>query len=277
MDIKEAAPRDRTGFGRSEMDSEKLAGTVKLHQTHLFLCCAERATAWATKSEEVAGSAHAELSAAVQARKDVLGAAKVTLYESCESATDAPGDVLCFPSNGAAFRIRAATNAGADAPAWAAEVAAAVSSPPAERGPEAETAFVFVCAHAKRDKRCGHTGPLLLAQLRTELASLPQRVAVHAVSHVGGHAYAGNVLVFAPRDGKEDARDWYGYVRPDDVPLLVRRIREGVNDAVLWRRWRGAQGMEAEECVACAACHLTEAEGSGKAGGAVPSSSCALS
>ena len=36
MDIEEAAPPDRTGFGRTEMDSEKLAGTVKLHQTHLF-------------------------------------------------------------------------------------------------------------------------------------------------------------------------------------------------------------------------------------------------
>jgi (2Fe-2S) ferredoxin len=39
-------------------------------------------------------------------------------------------------------------------------------------------------------------------------------VTVRATSHVGGHKYAGNLLVYP--EGI-----WYGYVRPDDAARLV--------------------------------------------------------
>ena len=38
---------------------------------------------------------------------------------------------------------------------------------------------------------------------------------MRATSHVGGHKYAGNVIVYP--EGV-----WYGYVRPDDAGRIVR-------------------------------------------------------
>lgn len=75
---------------------------------------------------------------------------------------------------------------------------------------------IFVCVHAARDERCGRCGPPLLSAVREALsASRLKDVTVRATSHVGGHKYAGNVLVYP--EGV-----WYGYVRPDDAGRLVR-------------------------------------------------------
>jgi (2Fe-2S) ferredoxin len=40
-------------------------------------------------------------------------------------------------------------------------------------------------------------------------------VNVRATSHVGGHKYAGNVIIYP-------AGVWYGYVRPEDADRLAR-------------------------------------------------------
>jgi (2Fe-2S) ferredoxin len=81
-------------------------------------------------------------------------------------------------------------------------------------------AYAFVCAHAKRDKRCGVCGPPLIAALRAAAAASGAPLAVRACSHVGGHAYAGNVLVFDRAAGVPRGT-WLGYVAPEDVPAIV--------------------------------------------------------
>jgi (2Fe-2S) ferredoxin len=81
-------------------------------------------------------------------------------------------------------------------------------------------AYAFVCAHARRDKRCGVCGPPLIAALRSAAAQRSTPLAVRACSHVGGHAYAGNVLVFDRADGVPRGT-WLGYVAPEDVPTIV--------------------------------------------------------
>jgi hypothetical protein len=74
---------------------------------------------------------------------------------------------------------------------------------------------VFVCVHRARDERCGSCGPPLLAALEAAVARRGlEDVTVRATSHVGGHKYAGNVIVYP--EGV-----WYGYVRPDDAERLV--------------------------------------------------------
>jgi (2Fe-2S) ferredoxin len=63
-------------------------------------------------------------------------------------------------------------------------------------------------------------------------------VAVHRVSHLGGHEYAGNVVIYP-------GGDWYGYVTPADVPRIIDgHILSG--DLVL-DRWRGRMGLTREE------------------------------
>lgn len=64
---------------------------------------------------------------------------------------------------------------------------------------------VFVCAHGSRDRRCGVCGPVLIEKLKEEIESrgLKNQVFVNACSHIGGHKYAGNVIIYSPApDGK---------------------------------------------------------------------------
>jgi hypothetical protein len=68
---------------------------------------------------------------------------------------------------------------------------------------------VFICAHASRDARCGTCGPPLVAafQAVAKAKGLEDRVHVRACSHIGGHAYAGNVVIYMEREGKVTG-DW---------------------------------------------------------------------
>jgi hypothetical protein len=104
-------------------------------------------------------------------------------------------------------------------------------------------AHIFVCTHRRRDERCGACGPPLFAALQQELAAqgLHDKVSLYQSSHVGGHALAGNVLVYP-------GGDWYGYVAPGDAPRLVERhLKRG---EILADLWRGRMGLTAEEQLA---------------------------
>ncbi|XP_019159935.1 PREDICTED: uncharacterized protein LOC109156537 [Ipomoea nil] len=107
-------------------------------------------------------------------------------------------------------------------------------------------AYVFVCAHNKRDRRCGVCGPALIEKFKEEIEAkgLEEQVSVAACSHIGGHKYPGNVIIFSEVEGKV-AGHWYGYVTPNDVPtLLDQHIGEG---KVIERIWRGQMGLHAEK------------------------------
>lgn len=81
---------------------------------------------------------------------------------------------------------------------------------------------ILVCVHMERDERCGQCGPLVHAAFEESVAErdLDDEITVHRSSHVGGHAFAGNVLVYP--EGV-----WYGYVRPADVDTILDKHLEG--------------------------------------------------
>ena len=58
--------------------------------------------------------------------------------------------------------------------------------------------YVFVCSHGSRDRRCGVCGPALISRFKEEieLHGLQGKVTVSPCSHIGGHKYAGNVIIF---------------------------------------------------------------------------------
>lgn len=120
---------------------------------------------------------------------------------------------------------------------------------------------IFVCTHGTRDCRCGVAGTELLDALRALVdehkrtcaaqGSRPaKRVRVLPISHVGGHKWAANALVYPHGD-------WYGNLRVTDAPLLLRAAlapassRYDLDDLrerlVLWPRWRGRLGMKSLE------------------------------
>lgn len=118
--------------------------------------------------------------------------------------------------------------------------------------------LILTCAHVQRDMRCGYCGSLLHDQIVAEVdkRGLKGKVFTGRVSHVGGHAFAGNVIVYP-----EGA--WYGYVRPADVPRIFdEHIGKG---ALLMDKLRGILGLSKSENAAiaqqAAAEHPTEVVG----------------
>ena len=99
---------------------------------------------------------------------------------------------------------------------------------------------VFVCVHAARDMRSGVAGPPLAEAFQATLKArgLSAQATVRRTSHVGGHKYAGNVLIFP-------SGDWYGYVTPGDV---VRIVDQHIGAGEIVRGlWRGRMGLTPED------------------------------
>jgi (2Fe-2S) ferredoxin len=75
------------------------------------------------------------------------------------------------------------------------------------------------------------------------LRGLGDQVFVSPCSHIGGHKYAGNLIVFSPDSEGKLMGHWYGYVTPDDVPaVLDQHIATG---EIIKRLWRGQMGSPA--------------------------------
>ncbi|CAG8586090.1 8122_t:CDS:2 [Paraglomus brasilianum] len=89
----------------------------------------------------------------------------------------------------------------------------------------ANKAIIFICSHGRRDKRCGVTAPLLrnefekvLKEKKLDVQSKSDGVAVYMSSHVGGHKFAGNIIIY--RDGQGI---WYGRVNPCHCKAIIEK------------------------------------------------------
>ncbi|RXH89352.1 hypothetical protein DVH24_031709 [Malus domestica] len=69
---------------------------------------------------------------------------------------------------------------------------------------------VFVCAHGSRDNRCGVCGPVLIDKFKeeAELRGLTNQVFVTACSHIGGHKYAGNLIIYSLGSDRSISGHW---------------------------------------------------------------------
>ncbi|KAJ3356994.1 hypothetical protein HDU83_009164 [Entophlyctis luteolus] len=88
-------------------------------------------------------------------------------------------------------------------------------------------AMIFVCTHKKRDKRCGVTGPLLMDEFNNVIheLGLADKVACIGISHIGGHKFAGNLIVYSR---KFPQGVWYGRVVPCHAENIVKKtVLEG--------------------------------------------------
>ncbi|CAK9437478.1 uncharacterized protein LODBEIA_P18560 [Lodderomyces beijingensis] len=88
---------------------------------------------------------------------------------------------------------------------------------------ELDKDLIVTCGQTERDIRCGILGPLITEEFDKVLTQegLRHECYVGQITHIGGHAFAGNVLYY-PRHC-ESSRDfiWYGRVFPKDVQGLV--------------------------------------------------------
>ncbi|KAF2097430.1 hypothetical protein NA57DRAFT_66979 [Rhizodiscina lignyota] len=104
--------------------------------------------------------------------------------------------------------------------------------------------LVLICGHGGRDSRCGTMGPLFRSEFEEKLtmqgfevlqgavgslgfggASEKPTARVGLISHIGGHKFAGNVIIYVPPSFPENplagSGIWYGRVRPEHVEGIV--------------------------------------------------------
>jgi hypothetical protein len=110
--------------------------------------------------------------------------------------------------------------------------------------------LIMICAHMKRDKRCGVAGPLLIKEFNKEIKenNIPNTV-VHGVSHFGGnyriingHKFAGNVIIYQKDSRGIWVADWYGRVLTCHVNTILTECIKGKK--VLRDLWRGRMNAE---------------------------------
>lgn len=198
-----------------------LADTVKPYHRHLLACTGGRE--WPARIEEAEGLLGRMARDVREASDAERSGTKLTATD--EASGEDGLDLLVFPD---AVRYR-----GVDERSWKAILETHVKggrvcdAVPALSLP---ARHVFVCVHGRRDERCGCWGPPIVEALRAACAAAGIDVPVWATSHVGGHKYAGNVIVYP--EGV-----WYGYVRPEDAERLVREHLAG--DRVVGELLRG--------------------------------------
>lgn len=135
--------------------------------------------------------------------------------------------------------------------------ALASAQPQTGRSKQTDETHIYICTHGSRDCRCGVAGTAVYQALKDEVRShqastikagndAPKKVRVFPISHVGGHAWAANALVYPHGD-------WYGNLRVTDSKLVLRAAMSpasSVHDLedlrerlVHWPRWRGRLGL----------------------------------
>lgn len=221
------------GFARREMHSEKLAGTVKAFQKHIFLTWG-LADEWPEDPFDAQhkGTLPVVLDEAIcKAKKEINGKVRISLVERAAAGQD--GLVMLYPE---CLEYDIGKD-GAGIPELLRFLKGEL--PLGSLGCDIEDTTLFVCAHTKRDGRCGFCGPRLTAKAE-ELSAAgkvgPMRI--RKCSHVGGHKYAGNVLVYG-----KDQWHWYGYVSPENLLSVLR------GKAERGRLWRGRLGITEDDAL----------------------------
>lgn len=140
---------------------------------------------------------------------------------------------------------------------------------------------ILICGHGGRDLRCGVMRPALQAEFERVLrrkgftincdknnAAIvdgPAHANIGSISHIGGHKYAGNVIIYIPPALMTTSPSssssptstavsspsplagkgiWYGRVEPKHVEGLVEETI--VNGTVVEEHFRGGIGMDGE-------------------------------
>ncbi|CAM8907540.1 unnamed protein product [Rhodiola kirilowii] len=239
-----AADQDKFGFKRPDMYKESLTGTIAAYDRHVFLCY-KGPDSWGPRVESSAPLPllPAYLFAAFKARKnDMSLKTNLTVCGPASGDDLSDGDVLIFPDM---IRYRGLQEADVDS---FIEDVLVNNMNWGARPPESFSGtYVFVCAHGSRDKRCGVCGPVLIDSLNEEIVSrqLTDEVHISPCSHIGGHKYAGNLIIYNPDRSGKVAGHWYGYVTPEDVPeVLDSHIKMG---KIIQRMWRGQMGSAEEK------------------------------
>jgi (2Fe-2S) ferredoxin len=95
--------------------------------------------------------------------------------------------------------------------------------------PCAHAYLILLCSQKTRDARCGQSAPLLRRELERQLRPLglyrdldderPGGVGIYFISHVGGHKYSANIMIYRKEEGQAI---WLARVRPEHIEGIVK-------------------------------------------------------
>ncbi|KAI9351250.1 Sucraseferredoxin-like protein, partial [Obelidium mucronatum] len=212
---------------------EDLLGSMKPYKRHLMFC-AGNGVDWPGRLEEELSSDSfmAKLGEAVQSGGKAAGRTIVSAIDrNPEGHSEDSERVECviatecflFPDY-KGLRGVTATEAAGVVSFWVSKgsVPERIESSTAEVVDLEMDAYIFVCTHKKRDKRCGVTGPILVEEFNSAIQDLglSGKVACIGISHIGGHKFAGNIIIYSK---KFPHGVWYGRVIPCHVESIMQK------------------------------------------------------
>lgn len=104
--------------------------------------------------------------------------------------------------------------------------------------------IILVCAHIQRDVRCGVIGQAILEEISNwksnNQSKLSNSIQAYACSHIGNHAFAGNLIIYPNGD-------WYGRITPCLVPQLLNA--HILQRKIIKKHYRGSIGKSLEKSV----------------------------
>lgn len=271
---------------------EQIQGSAPAYKRHLLICTGVPASDW-TKKPELSDPYHNLLLTAVRGQEvKVNWTNEPSTSSPSPSLSDLPPsrgprhDLILFPDNVKFKNVRYEAfkdlaryleqhPLGTLRPSLEASTSSSSSSSSSEDGTFTtelvpgsgepitlslipEPSAVLVCVHGSRDCRCGDQGTELYTILRDMVAmtGLAQSVKVYGVSHIGGHKYAPNTIMYP-------SGDWHGNLSVehsgDAQQILFDALSNGgmaagvreknVVKPVMVEKWRGRMGMSQQEVV----------------------------
>jgi len=208
---------------------QELLGTVDYHTRHVGFCIGRRAEEWPGKIIEIEDKPLlAELHVLIKEKKLPI---KLTLVQNPHLEEN---DLLIFPDM-LKYKIKSNEDIRTIFQKHFVENLME-SGLPSEK---LTGVHVMVCVHGNRDPKCGNNGPPIVERFNIEINKRGLNdVFIYGSSHVGGHKYAGNILIYP-------GGDWYGRIMENDVPLVLEE--HIIGGRRILEKWRGIIGMEEEE------------------------------
>lgn len=171
--------------------TKSLIGSIKPYQKHLILCAHGAPTSWIAEIKDA--GVPERLNQAIIDRK-VKYILTATDYKP-DGADDDFIHVIVYP-NAELFSLPRDTT---DFGPFIDELMTAETSSTISRSPLPWSTVILVCCHQARDNRCGRAGPQVIEEVEDQLASrgsAHSTIAVLPTSHIGGHKFAGVLVVY---------------------------------------------------------------------------------
>ncbi|KAI1337041.1 Sucrase/ferredoxin-like-domain-containing protein [Xylariaceae sp. FL0016] len=133
------------------------------------------------------------------------------------------------------------------------------SAPEVLARPSPHRALVLLCSQKTRDARCGQSAPILRKELERHLRPLglhrdpdderPGGVGVYFISHVGGHKYSANMMVYRRPDAFGVDAVERGKLPPGEEVKVQKTVQKKVETPVVNESEEATNGAEGVEKV----------------------------